>query len=197
MTAGIAASLLAVFVLTSLAWAAIGTAASIVLPTGDVAFPILGLSTFPLLVLSGAFGTISSLPSAVTTILRYLPGQPAADAATHVLRHTGGGLAPIAPRDVAVLAGWAVAGLLVSIRFFRWDPRRPSHARRSARDAAPPPAHEVADRPPAHEEMGLLCPRCGAAAHSRRDGPAFCARSYGPAYRPRCGGLAMRTAVTP
>jgi hypothetical protein len=32
----------------------------------------------------------------------------------------------------AVLAAWLVAGLLLSLRFFRWDPHRPGHARRPA-----------------------------------------------------------------
>jgi ABC-2 type transport system permease protein len=126
VTAGAALSLLAVFTIASLAWAAIGTAASIAVPTADAAFPVLGLTCFPVLVLSGAFGTIGTLPSWLATLLRYLPAQPVADAITSVLRHTSSGLAPIPPRDVAVLAAWAVAGLLVSRRFFRWSPRRPN-----------------------------------------------------------------------
>jgi hypothetical protein len=28
-----------------------------------------------------------------------------------------------------VLAGWTLGGLLVSMRFFAWDPHRPAHAR--------------------------------------------------------------------
>jgi hypothetical protein len=28
-----------------------------------------------------------------------------------------------------VLAAWALGGLLVSVRFFQWDPHRPRHAR--------------------------------------------------------------------
>lgn len=130
VTAGAVLSLLAVFTLASLGWAAVGTAASIAVPTVDAAFPVLGFTCFPVLVLSGAFGAIGTLPSWLASLLRYLPAQPVIDAVTQVLRHTGGGLAPIPPRDMAVLAAWAVAGLLVSVRFFRWDPRRPSHARR-------------------------------------------------------------------
>jgi hypothetical protein len=30
--------------------------------------------------------------------------------------------------DLPVLAGWEVGGLLVSFRFFAWDPHRPAHA---------------------------------------------------------------------
>jgi hypothetical protein len=39
--------------------------------------------------------------------------------------------------DLAVLAAWAAGGLLVSVRFFQWDPRRPRHAR-PARSAGGP-----------------------------------------------------------
>jgi hypothetical protein len=79
--------------------------------------------------------------------LRYLPAQPVIDALTQVLRHTGAGLAPIPPRDVAVLAAWAVAGVLISVRFFRWDPRRPGHARRPR----PPAGH---DSPGVRQALG-------------------------------------------
>ena len=41
----------------------------------------------------------------------------------HPARWTGDG------RDLAVLAAWALGGLLLSVRFFQWDPHRPRHAR--------------------------------------------------------------------
>jgi hypothetical protein len=37
-------------------------------------------------------------------------------------------LTPPSP-DLAVLAAWAVAGAVVSVCFFRWDPVRPRHTR--------------------------------------------------------------------
>ncbi len=135
VTVGAALSLLAVFTLASLTWAAVGTAASIAVPAPDAAFPVLGLTCLPLLALSGTFGAIGGLPSWLTTLLRYLPAQPVIDAITQVLRHTSGGLTPVPSRDVAVLIVWAVAGLLASVRFFRWDPRRPSHASLGQRPA--------------------------------------------------------------
>ena len=51
--------------------------------------------------------------------------------AARALEFTGSGLAPVSGRDLAVLGGWAVIGLLASVRFFRWDPARPAHARRA------------------------------------------------------------------
>jgi hypothetical protein len=57
--------------------------------------------------------------------MSYLPAQPRIDAVTRALGY------PLGPpaRDLAVLAAWAVSGLLLSVRFFRWDPHRPRHAR--------------------------------------------------------------------
>ncbi len=52
------------------------------------------------------------------------------DAVTRALQSSAGqpGLG-LSGRDLAVLAAWALGGLLVSVRFFRWDPHRPRHAR--------------------------------------------------------------------
>lgn len=84
--------------------------------------------------LGGAFGAITSLPHWVNTAMTYLPVHPAIDAASSALQH--GTLLVWPPsaagtsgRDLAVLAGWVVGGLLVSFRYFAWDPHRPGHAR--------------------------------------------------------------------
>jgi hypothetical protein len=34
-------------------------------------------------------------------------------------------------RDLVVLAAWAACCLLLSVRFFQWDPHRPRHARKA------------------------------------------------------------------
>ena len=64
--------------------------------------------------------------------MSYLPAQPMIDAgATRALQHSPGrspGRA-LSGRDLAVLAAWALGGLLLSVRFFQWDPHRPRHAR--------------------------------------------------------------------
>jgi hypothetical protein len=44
-------------------------------------------------------------------------------------------LAPVlAGHDLAVLGAWAVAGLLASVRLFRWEPQPPGHAARPGPD---------------------------------------------------------------
>ena len=59
--------------------------------------------------------------------MTYLPVQPVIDAASRALQQSGGAI--MSGHDLAVLAGWVVGGLLVSFRFFAWDPHRPAHAR--------------------------------------------------------------------
>jgi hypothetical protein len=58
------------------------------IPTTDTAQPVVSLSYFPVMLLSGVLG---------------------ASAARRV--------------DLAVLAGWAIATLLASLRLFQWEPR--------------------------------------------------------------------------
>jgi hypothetical protein len=59
--------------------------------------------------------------------MTYLPVQPVIDAASRVLAHGSGPIMSV--HDLAVLAGWVAGGLLVSFRFFAWDPHRLAHAR--------------------------------------------------------------------
>jgi hypothetical protein len=65
------------------------------------------------------------LPHWLNTAMSYLPAQPMIDAVTRALQPSAG----MSGRDLAVLAAWALGGLLLSVRFFQWDPHRPRHAR--------------------------------------------------------------------
>lgn len=109
-------------------------------PKGGAAFPVLGLTALPVLTQSGTFGAIGALPPWLATLPRYLPALPVIDAVTQMLRHTSGCPPPIRPPGAATLAAWAVADLLVSARFFRWNPRRPAMpaAPIQPRDSIPP-----------------------------------------------------------
>jgi ABC-2 type transport system permease protein len=126
LTAHAVVGLLVVDMLAALALAAAGTAVTAIIPSAQSAQPVLMLTYIPLVVLGGAFGAITSLPHWVNTAMTYLPVQPAIDAASRALQHSG---AIMSAHDLAVLAGWVVGGLLVSFRFFPWDPHRPAHAR--------------------------------------------------------------------
>jgi ABC-2 type transport system permease protein len=129
VTSHAVAALLAIGTLGALAFAAVGTAITALVSTTQSAQPVLMLIYLPLLFLSGAFGAVQSLPHQLTTVITYLPAQPLIDAASRSLLHSGGALIPA--HDLAVLVAWLVAGLLLSLRFFRWDPYRPRRARAS------------------------------------------------------------------
>jgi ABC-2 type transport system permease protein len=125
LTAHAVVGLLVVDMLAALALAAAGTAITTIIPSAQSAQPVLMLTYIPLIVLGGAFGAITSLPHWVNTAMTYLPAQPAIDAASRALQHG----TIMSGHDLAVLAGWVVGGLLVSFRFFAWDPHLPGHAR--------------------------------------------------------------------
>jgi ABC-2 type transport system permease protein len=121
--------LLAADVLGALALTAAGMALTPVIPSAQAAQPMLMLVYFPLVVLSGSFGAITDLPHWLTTAVTYLPEQPLINAISGAMQHGSG--AVMSAHDLAVLAGWAVGGLLISVWFFAWDPHRPRHARRA------------------------------------------------------------------
>jgi len=102
------------------------------IPTVEAAFPILILSYFPLVIISGVMFSITE-PHWLSTFATYLPAQPLIDAVTRAVQPAPG--TPfLDSRDVSVLACWAVGGLLAAIALFRWQPHRPRQ-RRAARKA--------------------------------------------------------------
>jgi len=121
--------LIADVVLGALALAAAGIALTPLIPSAQAAQPVLMLTYIPLIILSGSFGPLTQLPHWLTTTMTYLPAQPVIDAVSRVMEHGSGAL--MSAHDLAVLAAWAVGGLLISMRFFPWDPHRPRHAQKS------------------------------------------------------------------
>lgn len=130
LTGAAALSLLVIFVLGALAWAAVGTAVTALVPTAQSAGPVLMVTYLPVILFSGGLGSVSAEPGWLATLARYLPAQPIIGSATRALTRTGPGLSLISGRDLAVLAAWAAGGVLASFLFFRWDPVRPRHAPR-------------------------------------------------------------------
>ena len=128
MSPGTLAYLLLVLLLGAAAWASIGTAVSAMIPTVDAAWPILAVTYLPIVVLSGGFGAVSAEPGWLATIVGCLPVQPMVHSATVALHATTGGPV-ISNGDLAVLAAWAAAGLIVAQRWFRWAPRVPGRGR--------------------------------------------------------------------
>jgi ABC-2 type transport system permease protein len=132
MPAGSVVGLVTAFGVGAAAWAALGTAATIVVPSTEATFPVTGLVYLPVALLSGVLGPFPGEPGWLAGLLRCLPAEPLVDAVTAALRDPGGRLFAVPGHDLAVLAGWAVAGLLVCLKFFRWAPQVPARSRRPA-----------------------------------------------------------------
>jgi ABC-2 type transport system permease protein len=109
-----------VFVAGAVAWAAIGTAVSGFIPTAEAAWPLLGATYMPLVVLSGSFGAIPGQPGWLVTLVGDLPVRPVVAAASRALDGTGPPLG-FTGHELLVLVAWTAAAFLVAQRWFRWD----------------------------------------------------------------------------
>lgn len=70
-----------------------------------------------LLVLGGVVFPLTKFPVGVRSVLELLPISALSDGLRQILRH---GTA-LPGRDLLVLAAWAIAALLLAVRFFRWE----------------------------------------------------------------------------
>lgn len=98
---------------------ALGLAITALIPNADAASPIVNASILPLLFLSGIFIPFgNATPSWILWIARIFP-----------IRHFASGMlagfvgTPFHWTDVLVVATWGVAGLLLAVKFFSWEPR--------------------------------------------------------------------------
>jgi ABC-2 type transport system permease protein len=101
-------------------FASIGLAITGVVPNADAGPPIVNAVILPLLFLSGVFIRINDdAPGWVLWVGRIFPVKHLVDA----LRESYLGF-PFHWGDLAVLAAWAVAGVIIATRTFRWEPGR-------------------------------------------------------------------------
>ncbi len=110
---------LVVLAIGSGAFCALGLAISAAIPNADAAQPVIQGTVLPLCFLSGVFIPFSnSTPSWLIWIARIFP-----------VRHFASGMmagfvgTPFDWTVVLVVGAWGAAGLLLAIRFFRWQPR--------------------------------------------------------------------------
>lgn len=96
-------------------FAALGMAVAALVPDADTV-PAVTLATFlPLVFLSGIFPLGDTLPDIIPAITAWLPLAPLVDAVRESFS-TGGLLL----RELAVVVGWAVLGVVVAVTRFRW-----------------------------------------------------------------------------
>ena len=114
------AEFVATLVVGAAAFCALGLAITTAIPNADAAASIVNAVILPLLFLSGIFIPFgNSTPSWILWIARIFPVRHFATAMQSAFLGT-----TFHWSDVAVVAAWGAAGLLVAIRYFRWEPRR-------------------------------------------------------------------------
>ena len=102
------------------AFCCLGIALTAAIPSQDAAAPIVNALLLPLYFLSGIFIPEDELPTGVIDFANHFPIRPFFQAFFDAYAP---GAAGLDWANIAVLAAWGVAGLLLAIRYFRWTPR--------------------------------------------------------------------------
>ena len=103
------------------AFSCLGFAVASLISTIDAALPVTLAIVLPLCFLSGVFIPIMELPRSLIDVGKIFPVHALADALLAAYNpHTTGGLRW---GDLAILAAWGLAGLIIAVRRFSWLPR--------------------------------------------------------------------------
>jgi ABC-2 type transport system permease protein len=110
---------LAILLVGSASFSALGFAITAAIPNAEASAAIVNASILPLLFLSGIFIPLGdNSPAWILWIARIFP-----------VRHFASGMqagflgTSFNWTDVLVVAAWGLGGLVIAIRFFRWEPR--------------------------------------------------------------------------
>jgi ABC-2 type transport system permease protein len=98
-------------------FSALGVAFSHVIPNEEAAPAYTNAVFLPLIFISGVFYSSDDLPEALKAIAEVLPLKHLIDGLSEAIVGGGGDAAGAA----AVVAVWAVAGIFVAVRWFRWQ----------------------------------------------------------------------------
>jgi ABC-2 type transport system permease protein len=113
-------AILLALVVGAAAFCCLGIALTAAIPSQDAAAPIVNALLLPLYFLSGIFIPEDQLPNGVIHFADIFPIRHFFDAFFDAYVPAGGGA--VSWDNLAVVALWGVAGLLLAIRFFRWTP---------------------------------------------------------------------------
>ena len=105
------------------AFAALGLAITSFVRNEDAAPAVVNATILPLLFISDVFIPLDSAPGWLGTVASIFPVRPLAESMHTAFNPFTEGAA-IDVRNLLVMAAWGVFGILVSMRYFRWEPRR-------------------------------------------------------------------------
>lgn len=106
-------------IMSALAMLAIGYAIAAFARNTEAAAAYANMITFPMMFLSGVFFPIGTMPAWLLPLVKVMPLTYAAEAIRKPMLY-GDGLDAIAT-ELLVLATFFIVGLIVAVRFFRWD----------------------------------------------------------------------------
>ena len=113
-------SLLLALLLGSACFAALGLAFTTVVRSAEGSSAAVNVVLLPMAFLSGGFGPTAHYPSVLRAIGAILPMKYFVELVYAIYLH--GERVWSKPGAVAVLVGWGLAGVLVAVRRFRWEP---------------------------------------------------------------------------
>jgi ABC-2 type transport system permease protein len=116
-----APAILVTLIIGAASFSCLGIALTAIIPSQDAAAPIVNALLLPLYFLSGIFIPDDELPDGVINFANHFPIRDFFQAFFNA--YLPGGGSGLDWSNLAVVAIWGVAGLLLSIRFFRWTPR--------------------------------------------------------------------------
>jgi ABC-2 type transport system permease protein len=114
-------AILLTLVIGAASFCCLGIALTALIPSQDAAAAIVNAMLLPLYFLSGVFIPEDQLPNGVITFADLFPVRHFFDAFFDAYVPAGG--PAVSWDNLAVVALWGVAGLLLAIKFFRWTPR--------------------------------------------------------------------------
>lgn len=120
------------FVVGVAAFAALGLAVAALTPTGSAAPAVANATLLPLAFISNVFIPLEDPPAWLSTLGDIFPLKPFVTAFSEPFSPFSTGAA-IEWRELAVVAAWGIAGVIVALRYFRWEPRPGARGRRAGR----------------------------------------------------------------
>jgi ABC-2 type transport system permease protein len=116
-------SFLFTLVVGAASFCALGLAATALIPNAEAAPPIVNATVLPLLFLSDVFIPLrDNAPVVVTWIAKVFPIKHFVDALLASFFPVPGE-PTFRGTDLLIVAAWGVAGVLLAVRFFTWEPR--------------------------------------------------------------------------
>ncbi len=103
--------------------AALGFAVAGVVPSENAAPAVANVIVLPLEFISGIFVPSEQIPDWMNSIASVFPVKPLFDSLFAAFDPLASGIG-VAWGDLAVVAAWGVAGVLLALRSFRWSPNR-------------------------------------------------------------------------